>query len=96
MESASAGLRVAGEQRALPVEFLFQGESIAAFAGETLAVALLAAGRSVLGSNPVDGTPIGLFCAMGVCQECLVLVDGTLTEACRTPVRAGMVVQRAP
>ena len=96
MVAASTGLRVKGERWAQPVEFFFQGELVGAFAGETLAVALLAAGRSVLGSNPVDGAPIGLFCAMGACQECLVLVDGTLVEACRTRVRAGMVVERAP
>lgn len=96
MAVESTGLRIGGEQRSQPVELLFQGQPIAAFAGETLAVALLASGQSILGSNPVDGAPIGLFCAMGVCQECLVLVDGVLTEACRTPVRAGMVVQRAP
>jgi len=37
-----------------------------------------------------------VFCAMGSCQECLVLVDGTKVEACRARVREGMVVQRAP
>jgi D-hydroxyproline dehydrogenase subunit gamma len=95
MDAASAELRIEGEQRSQPVEILFQGKPVAAFAGEMLAVALLASGQSMLGSNLVDGTPIGLFCAMGVCQECLVLVDGALTESCRTPVRAGMVVQRA-
>jgi D-hydroxyproline dehydrogenase subunit gamma len=96
MAAVLTGLRVDGEQRIQPVEISFQGEPVSAFAGETLAVALLAAGRLVLGSNPVDDTPIGLFCAMGACQECLVLVDGTLVEACRTRVHAGMVVQRAP
>lgn len=96
VDATSIGLRMAAEQRTQPVEIFFQGEPVAAFAGEMLAVALLAAGRPVLGSNPVDGMPRGMFCAMGVCQECLVLVDGTLTEACRTPVRVGMVVHRAP
>jgi D-hydroxyproline dehydrogenase subunit gamma len=96
MEPASLGLRIEGEQRAQPVTILFEGKAVGAFAGETLAVALFASGQSMLGTNPIDGTPVGLFCAMGVCQECLVLVDGVLTEACRTPVRAGMVVQRAP
>jgi predicted molibdopterin-dependent oxidoreductase YjgC len=40
----------------------------------------------------VDGSSRGLFCAMGACQECVVEVDGSLMEACRTPVRDGMVV----
>jgi predicted molibdopterin-dependent oxidoreductase YjgC len=32
---------------------------------------------------------------MGACQECVVEVDGSLMEACRTPVRDGMVVTQA-
>jgi sarcosine oxidase subunit alpha len=30
---------------------------------------------------------------MGVCQECVLHVDGTLRQACLTPVRAGMAVE---
>lgn len=67
------------------MHFDFEGQPIEAFAGETLAAALLAAGAQS-----------GLFCAMGVCQECLLFVDGSTTESCRTTVRSGMVVRRAP
>jgi aerobic-type carbon monoxide dehydrogenase small subunit (CoxS/CutS family) len=81
--------------RGEPVCFTFDGEPVAAFACETLAGALLAAGVRDLGRNPVDSSPRGLFCAMGTCQECVVLVDGNLMEACRTPVRDGMVVLMA-
>ncbi len=63
-----------------------------AFAGETLAAALLASGIRGFGRNPADGSSRGLFCAMGACQECVVNVDGSLVEACRTSVRDGMAV----
>lgn len=79
------GLRIAGQRRGPPVRFDFEGQTIEAFAGETLAAALLAAGAQS-----------GLFCAMGICQECLLLVDGSITESCRTMVRPGMIVRRAP
>ena len=89
------GLRIGGARGQL-VRFSFEDDAVTAFAGETVAAALLAAGVRVLGRNAVDATPRGVFCAMGSCQECLVLVDGTKVEACRARVREGMVVQRAP
>lgn len=65
-----------------------------AIAGESVAAALLAAGRLVCRSAPVSGAPRGPFCLMGACQECLVEIDGrACQEACRVPVVAGMVVR---
>lgn len=87
------GLRLAGT-RGQTVSFSFDDVVVMGFAGETLAAALLAAGIRALGRNAVDGTRRGLFCAMGACQECLVLVDGLAVEACRARVRDGMVVRR--
>jgi D-hydroxyproline dehydrogenase subunit gamma len=78
------------------VRFQFAGSPVTAQTGATVAAALLAVGIRVLGHNPVDGSARGLFCAMGVCQECLVLADDVRVEACRTVVRDGMVVRRLP
>ena len=36
----------------------------------------------------------GMFCAMGVCQECVLLIDGQRREACRTSVAEGLEVRR--
>jgi predicted molibdopterin-dependent oxidoreductase YjgC len=94
MAMPSQGLRMPGHRRQ-PVCFSFDGKPIAAFAGETLAAVLLAAGIRVLGHNREDLSPSGMFCAMGVCQECVLLVDDRLVEACRTQVRDGMTVRRA-
>ena len=38
----------------------------------------------------VRGAP---YCMMGVCQECLVRVDGVLHQACLTRVEDGMRVE---
>lgn len=76
------------------VAFSFDGETLSASEGETLAAALHAQGRRTLRINRDDGGPRGAFCFMGVCQECVVLIDGRQTEACRTLVREGLVVER--
>jgi sarcosine oxidase subunit alpha len=75
------------------VRFSFDGEALTASEGETLAAALYAQGRRSLRISRDDGGPRGAFCFMGVCQECVVLIDGRVTEACRTPVRDGLVIE---
>lgn len=70
------------------------GESLDAYEGETVAGALLAAGVRTLRTSPRRGEPRGLFCAMGVCFDCVVTVDDrTGVRACVTPVRDGMSVE---
>ena len=82
-----------GSARTRTVSFRFDGETLSASEGETLAAALYAQGRRTLRISRDDGGPRGAFCFMGVCQECVVSIDGRLTEACRTPVREGLVVE---
>ncbi len=62
-------------------------------AGESLATALLCEGHVLLRRSPRDGTPRGAFCFMGACQECAILVDGTIRQACLTPVTEGMAIE---
>lgn len=81
-----------GEDQGEPIVFHFENEPVHAFAGESLATALLAAGIRRLRSSPRAGTPRGLFCAMATCQECVVIVQGHPVPACRERVRAGMRV----
>ena len=78
--------------RASPVTFRVNGQPVSAFEGETVAAALLAADVLYLRSSPRLGQPRGMFCAMGVCQECVVEVNGRTVPACMTPVREGMEV----
>ena len=76
--------------------FDFAGSPVAALPGEPLGAALLAAGRRVCRTTP-SGGPRGLFCGIGVCQECLVTVDGVPNErACMTAARPGAAVERQP
>lgn len=87
----------AGVRRGPPVTLRVDGREIEAFAGETIAAALLAAGVRCLRMSPRERAPRGLFCSMGICFECLVDVDGRPgVRACTTPVAEGMRVLTRP
>lgn len=85
-------LRIAGATRGPAIRFTFDGVEMPGHAGESLAAALLAQGIRTL-RDGVDGTPRGAFCLMGLCQDCVVRVDGVPVEACRTTLRAGLVAE---
>jgi thioredoxin reductase len=75
------------------VSIRHDGATIEAIAGETIAAALHAAGRRRMRFDRA-GAQRGIYCGMGVCQECLVVVDGVAgLRACMTSVRAGMVIE---
>jgi aerobic-type carbon monoxide dehydrogenase small subunit (CoxS/CutS family) len=87
-------LRVAGsDEGRRRIEFTFDGKPVIGLAGDTVAVALLAAGIRTLRQGAEGGGPRGMFCAMGVCQECVVVVDGANVEACRLHVSDGLDVR---
>ncbi len=70
------------------IELTVDGRPLTAPAGQSLAAVLLQASRAVLRDSPA-GAPRGLYCGIGVCQECRVVVDGVVMRSCVTPVRAG-------
>lgn len=76
-------------------EFRFEERSVTAYDGETIASALIAAG--IYGFRETrSGQPRGVFCGMGVCGDCQVLIDGESRRACMEPARAGVLVRRHP
>ncbi len=76
-----------------PVTFKVDGEPLEARSGQTVAAAMLAAGRRVLRHTRHQSKPRGLFCAMGVCFDCVMIIDGEAgVRACMTKVRDGMQV----
>jgi predicted molibdopterin-dependent oxidoreductase YjgC len=75
------------------VEIFVEGESVRAREGESVAAALLKAGRVPFRRTPVSGGPRAPLCLMGVCFECLLEIDGVQNvQSCMVPVRAGMNV----
>jgi predicted molibdopterin-dependent oxidoreductase YjgC len=73
--------------------FVVDGETVQACAGETIAGALLAAGRRTIRHTDKRGEPRGLYCVMGVCWECAVVIDGRTVRACVTPAAPGLSVE---
>jgi sarcosine oxidase subunit alpha len=79
---------------AQPVPFEHDGERLDAERGESLAAALIAADRLLLGRSPKLHRPRGPFCLRGGCEGCLVRVDGVPNVmACQRAVRGGEVVE---
>lgn len=82
-----------GLTRGSAIRILIDGEELQAYEGETIAAALLAAGRRIL-RRTSTGEPRGVYCGMGVCFDCVMTVNGTPnTRACQTRVEAGMTVR---
>ena len=76
------------------IEFTFDGEKIAAIGGQSVAAALLAANQRALRKTRFDNNERGVFCGIGVCFDCLVVIDGiTNQRACLIEARPGMKVQ---
>lgn len=81
-----------GVARGARVRFRVGEETVEAHEGETVAAALWASGIRKLRVSPVMAAPRGMFCFMGVCQECVVLVDGKRETSCSFPVSEGLSV----
>lgn len=91
------GRRVTGIERGEAVVFEFAGEPIAAYAGESIAAALIAAAMPSSRRTRKRDEARGYFCGMGACWDCVVEVDGVgLVRGCMHPVSAGLRVSRAP
>jgi D-hydroxyproline dehydrogenase subunit gamma len=80
-------------ERGAPIDLLVDGEVVRAYAGETIAGALTAAGRRVFRHTERTGAPRGVFCGIGICFDCLVTVQGMgRVRSCMVPVQPGMQV----
>lgn len=76
------------------VEIFVDGEPLQAIEGEPIAVALMAAGKLALRYTVRYHEPRGVFCAIGRCTDCMMMVDGMPNvRTCVIPVRAGMQIE---
>lgn len=76
------------------VPFTFDGKVIEGLEGEPIAVALKENGVMIHRYTAKKHKPRGVFCAIGRCTDCVMVVDGNPnTRTCMTPLREGMVVQ---
>ena len=70
----------------------FDGRSISCSPADTVGSCLLRAGVVALRSS-ATGQSRGLYCGIGICNDCLVRIDGDRNvRACVTPVEQAMKV----
>lgn len=67
---------------------------IEAYEGEPILAALLSNGIRINRYTVKKQEPRGIFCGIGQCSDCSMIVDGqSNVRTCITPVRAGMVIK---
>ncbi len=79
--------------RGREVKIFIDGRRVDAFEGESVAAVMMVDGEVAMRTT-IDGEPRGVFCGMGVCFDCLVVVDDVPnTRACMTWVKEGMQIK---
>ena len=74
------------------IQFTFGGETITSRPGQSVAAALTEAGCREFRTTK-SGAARGMFCGMGVCQDCLVEINGTANQrACLAKAEAGLTI----
>jgi len=82
------------EALAAAVPVVIDGEPFVARAGDSVAAALIAAGRRAFRTTPVSGVPRGADCLMGVCLDSIVTVDDRPDQrGCLIAVAPGMRIE---
>lgn len=59
-----------------PVTITVDGEELTGVAGQSIAGVILASGRLGFRRTSAQDKPRGVFCGIGICFDCLVVVDG--------------------
>ncbi len=76
------------------VTFSFDGNELSGYEGESIAAALKAAGVMVHRYTAKQHKPRGIFCAIGRCTDCVMIVNGVPNvRTCVTPLEEGMQIQ---
>lgn len=82
------------QEKGRPVTFTFDGKELKGFEGEPIAAALKANGVMVHRYTKKQHKPRGIFCAIGRCTDCVMVVDNVPNvRTCITPLKEGMDVR---
>ena len=83
------------DQRQDLVNVTIEGREVAVPRGQSVAAAALAQGLIPTRTTAELGAPRAPFCMMGVCFECLMVIDGQPNrQACQIAVAEGMRIER--
>lgn len=76
------------------INITVDGKQVRALRGEMILAALLSQGIIVNRYTTKLHEPRGLFCGIGQCTDCMMIVDGKPNvRTCITPVEDGMVIE---
>lgn len=76
------------------ITIYFDGKAVEAYEGEPISAALMSAGIRSFRKTRKRGEPRGVFCAIGRCTDCMMIVDGRPNvRTCITEARDGMKVE---
>ena len=76
------------------VTFYFDGKELTGYEGEPIAAALKAQGVMIHRYTKKEHKPRGIFCAIGRCTDCVMVVNGKPNiRTCVTPLEEGLKVQ---
>jgi predicted molibdopterin-dependent oxidoreductase YjgC len=83
-----------GLARGRAITVTVDGRAVTAYEGETVATVLIADGDVAVRTTR-GRQQRGLYCGIGVCFECLAVIDGVPnTRSCVAWVRDGMTISR--
>jgi predicted molibdopterin-dependent oxidoreductase YjgC len=80
-------------------EIEVDGRKVLAYEGETIAAVLTAAGIRVSRLTPKKHEPRGVYCGIGICHECVMVVNGVpdiricqtfATPGCKVATQKGL------
>ncbi|MBT3178252.1 MAG: (2Fe-2S)-binding protein [Desulfobacula sp.] len=76
------------------IQFTFDGNSMEGFEDEPIAMALRSNGVMVHRRTTKKNEPRGIFCAIGRCTDCIMIVNGIPNvRTCVEQLKEGMVIQ---
>ncbi len=77
------------------VQIILDGQPLQVSKGITVAAAVLSNNYRYTRTSPVSNSKRAPFCMMGVCYDCLMVIDGKANQrACATYVQNGMQIDR--
>jgi predicted molibdopterin-dependent oxidoreductase YjgC len=77
-----------------PIGITVDGKPATGLTGQTIAAIMMAEGRLSWRRSSVAGEPRGLFCGIGICFDCLVVVNGERdVRACQRRAVSGDAIE---
>lgn len=87
--------RIPQDDNQQTVTITIEGNSVSVPRGMSVAAAVLVHGVVYTRTSPVSGAHRAPLCMMGVCYECLMVIDGRANRrACQETVAEGMTIER--